>query len=279
MATIITSIDDERSFFVLPREDFTIIGTTDTDYEGDLADPFCKKEDADYLIRSVKHYFPNAKLDYEENLLSTYAGIRPLVKEKGKSESDISRKHIIFFSEDGLITIAGGKYTTFRQMAEDLFEEIEKRSIFSNISREKHFSRTRYLIALDKEDWVSKLEEMNINLESDIANYLYRQYGLGAIEILELIKEDNSLKERIIDENDFIKGEILYIMRYELTTHLIDVFCRRTEMSLFIDHKKQLEAAKVVAEIMAKEYSWDEEKKKEEIDTYMDYINKTIAFL
>ncbi|TXT54151.1 MAG: Glycerol-3-phosphate dehydrogenase [Promethearchaeota archaeon] len=279
MATIITSIDDERSFFVLPREDFTIIGTTDTDYEGDLADPFCKKEDADYLIRSVKHYFPNAKLDYEENLLSTYAGIRPLVKEKGKSESDISRKHIIFFSEDGLITIAGGKYTTFRQMAEDLFEEIEKRSIFSEISREKHFSRTRYLIALDKGDWVSKLEEMNINLESDIANYLYRQYGLGAIEILELIKEDNSLKERIIDENDFIKGEILYIMRYELTTHLIDVFCRRTEMSLFIDHKRQLEAAKIVVEIMAKEYSWDEEKKKEEIDTYMDYINKTVAFI
>jgi len=279
MATIINSIDDERAFFVLPRENFTIIGTTDTDYEGDLADPFCNKDDADYLVRSVKHYFPNAKLDYEENLLSTYAGIRPLVKEKGKSESDISRKHIIFFSQDGLITIAGGKLTTFRQMAEDLFNEIEKKSIFSDISREKHFSRTRYLVALEKEEWVKELEQINLDLDTDISDHLYQQYGLGAIKILELIQGDETLKQRIIDENDFIKAEILYTLRFELTTHLIDVFCRRTEMSLFIPHQKQQEAANVVAGIMAKEYSWDNDRKQKEIDTYMSYIKQTVAFI
>lgn len=279
LATIINSIDDERAFFVLPREDFTIIGTTDTDYEGDLADPFCNKDDADYLVRSVKHYFPNAKLDYEDNLLSTYAGIRPLVKEKGKSESDISRKHIIFFSQDGLITIAGGKLTTFRQMAEDLFDEIEKKSIFSDISREKHFSRTKYLIALEKEEWVKELERMNLDLDSDISDHLYQQYGLGALKILEFIQEDESLKQRIIDKNDFIKAEILYTLRFELTSHLIDVFCRRTEMSLFIPHQKQEEAANVVAEIMANEYSWDKDRKQNEIDTYMSYIKQTVAFI
>ena len=279
LATIINSIDDERAFFVLPREDFTIIGTTDTDYEGDLADPFCNKDDADYLVRSVKHYFPNAKLDYEDNLLSTYAGIRPLVKEKGKSESDISRKHIIFFSQDGLITIAGGKLTTFRQMAEDLFDEIEKKSIFSDISREKHFSRTKYLIALEKEEWVKELERMNLDLDSDISDHLYQQYGLGALKILEFIQEDESLKQRIIDKNDFIKAEILYTLRFELTSHLIDVFCRRTEMSLFIPHQKQEEAANVVAEIMANEYSWDKDRKQKEIDTYMSYIKQTVAFI
>lgn len=279
MATIINSIDDERAFFVLPREDFTIIGTTDTDYEGDLADPFCNKDDADYLVRSVKHYFPNAELDYEENLLSTYAGIRPLVKEKGKSESDISRKHIIFFSQDGLITIAGGKLTTFRQMAEDLFNEIAKKSIFSDISKEKHFTRTRYLVALEKEEWLKELEQINLDLDTDISDHLYQQYGLGAIKILELIQEDETLKQRIIDENDFIKAEILYTLRFELTTHLIDVFCRRTEMSLFIPHQKQEEAANVVAGIMAKEYSWDNVRKQKEIDTYMSYIKQTVAFI
>lgn len=279
LATIINSIDDERAFFVLPREDFTIIGTTDTDYEGDLADPFCNKDDADYLVRSVKHYFPNAKLDYEDNLLSTYAGIRPLVKEKGKSESDISRKHIIFFSQDGLITIAGGKLTTFRQMAEDLFDDIEKKSIFSDISREKHFSRTKYLIALEKEEWVKELERLNLDLDSDISDHLYQQYGLGALKILEFIQEDESLKQRIIDKNDFIKAEILYTLRFELTSHLIDVFCRRTEMSLFIPHQKQEEAANVVAEIMANEYSWDKDRKQKEIDTYMSYIKQTVAFI
>ncbi|MFX1353725.1 MAG: FAD-dependent oxidoreductase, partial [Promethearchaeota archaeon] len=121
MASIVFSISDGRAFFVLPRnEEFTIIGTTDTDYKEDLANPFCNKEDADYLIESVKYYFPNAELDYN-NILSTYAGIRPLVMQKGKSESEVSRKHIIFFSDDGLLTITGGKLTEWRAMAEDLF--------------------------------------------------------------------------------------------------------------------------------------------------------------
>ncbi|MFX1434232.1 MAG: FAD-dependent oxidoreductase, partial [Promethearchaeota archaeon] len=111
MATIVFSISDGRAFFVLPRnKQFTIIGTTDTDFKEDLANPFCNKEDADYLTESVKFYFPNAELDYK-NILSTYAGIRPLVMQKGKSESEVSRKHIIFFSDDGLLTITGGKLT------------------------------------------------------------------------------------------------------------------------------------------------------------------------
>jgi glycerol-3-phosphate dehydrogenase len=78
MATIIRSISDSRAFFVLPREEHTIIGTTDTDYNGDLANPYCTKEDAEYLIKSVKHYFPNANLNFE-NLISTYAGIRKVM--------------------------------------------------------------------------------------------------------------------------------------------------------------------------------------------------------
>ena len=86
------SIDDGRVFFVLSRGEVNVIGTTDTDYKGDLANPYCTKEDADYLIRSVKAVFPNAKLDYE-HIISTYAGIRPLVMQKGKSESSVSRTH------------------------------------------------------------------------------------------------------------------------------------------------------------------------------------------
>jgi glycerol-3-phosphate dehydrogenase len=111
MATIVFSLSDGRAFFVLIlNELYTIIATTDSDYEGDLTNPFCEKEDADYLIESVKFYFPDAELDYD-NILSTYAGIRPLVMQKGKSESEISRKHLIFRSEDGLLTITGGKLT------------------------------------------------------------------------------------------------------------------------------------------------------------------------
>ncbi|MBY8989811.1 MAG: glycerol-3-phosphate dehydrogenase/oxidase [Candidatus Lokiarchaeota archaeon] len=278
MATIIRSISDERVFFVLPRnENFTIIGTTDTDYKGDLENPFCNKDDADYLLNSVKHYFPNADLDYDK-ILSTYAGIRPLVMQKGKSESQISRKHTIFFSNDGLLTITGGKLTAFRSMAEDLFKKIEETELFPNIGRENNFSKQKYLISLDTQDWHEHLKNSGINLEKNVADHIYQQYGKGALKILEIIKENESYKEKIIDDNYFIKAEIIYCLRYELTQHLSDLFCRRTEMSLWISHKSAKEAATTVANIMATEYSWDEDKKKHEITAYIKYVEKTVSF-
>ncbi|MHA1229971.1 MAG: glycerol-3-phosphate dehydrogenase/oxidase [Candidatus Helarchaeota archaeon] len=277
-AIILRTISDNRSIFVLPRGKFTLIGTTDTDYKGDLSSPVCNKEDADYLIETVKYYFPNAELEYD-NILSAYAGIRPLVMEMGKSESEVSRKHKIFWTPDGLLTICGGKLTTFRKMAEDLFNEIANKKIFQDIKRKKNFSKQKYLITWEKEEWEKALENFEIDLDNDIKIHLYQQYGRGAIKILELIKEDESLKERIIKDNDFTYAEILYCLRYELTPHLIDVFCRRTEMSLYIHHNSQKEAAEKVAELMAKEYSWDESKKDEEIKRYLEYINKNIEFL
>ncbi|MFX1571611.1 MAG: FAD-dependent oxidoreductase [Promethearchaeota archaeon] len=279
MANALYSIIDSRIFFVLPRDrDYTIIGTTDTDYHGDLANPFCTKEDADYLIKSTKYFFPHSKLDYD-NILSTYAGIRPLVMQKGKSESDVSRTHTIFFSEDGLLTITGGKLTEWRAMAEDLFNKIEEKKIFPDIKREKHFSRQNFVIGLEKEEWLSALNKSGISLDKDIADHLYQQYGRGAIKILEIIKEDEILKKRLLDENNFIQAEILYCLRYEMTPHLIDMFCRRTEMSLWISHKKANIAAKNVADILAKEYSWSEDKRNNEIQRYLDYVSKTVSFI
>jgi glycerol-3-phosphate dehydrogenase len=279
MATIIRSITDDRAFFVLPRnKEFTIIGTTDTDYNDDLANPFCNKDDADYLLTSVKYYFPTAELDYK-NIISTYAGIRPLVMQKGKSESEISRKHIVFFSDDRLLTITGGKLTAWRAMAEDLLRHVEEKGIFQDIKRETNFSKQMFVIGLQKDDWQNELKNSGVDLDDEIADHIYQQYGKGAVKILDLIKEDGSLKELIINENNFIKAEVVYCLRYELTPHLIDVFCRRTEMSLWIRHEKVNEAAKKVAELMTKEYSWSEEKMKNEIKVYTDYIEKTVAFI
>jgi len=83
----------------------------------------------------------------------------------------------------------------------------------------------------------------------------------------------------LVEENDFILAEIIYCLRYELTLHLIDIFCRRTEMALWIYHKKALKAAEIVADIMAREYSWDVERKRDEINTYLKYIKKSVSFL
>ena len=276
-AVIVRSISQDRGFFVLPRGDFTIIGTTDTDFKGDIANPFCNKEDADDLINSVKYYFPNANIGYN-NLIATYAGVRPLVKEIGKSERDVSRKHLIFFNRNGLLSIAGGKLTICRKMAEDLLEIVAKKQIFSDITHDKGFSKQKFIIGLKHEEWQEFLKQNDIGLDDKIT-HLYQQYGRGAFEIMRLIAEKPSLGEKIVDENDFVKAEIIYILRHELTTHLIDVFCRRTEMSLFIDHRKQSNAAKKVVDIMADEYQWDEDKKNQEIKTYLEYNRKTLEFI
>jgi len=278
MATLIKSITDKRAFFVLPRGDFTIIGTTDTDYKGDLAHPYCTKEDADYLITSVQHYFPTAELGYE-NLLSTYAGIRPLVMQIGKSESEVSRNHEIFWSEDGLITITGGKLTTYRRMAQDLFKKVEKKDIFPDIKRKKHFSKQRFCISFEKQELLRRVKDFTPCLDEVVVDHLYQQYGKGAMKILDIIEKDKPMKDRIDQDNDFIFAEVLYCLRYELTPHLMDVFCRRTEMSLYISHKNQLAAAKKVAKLMAAEYGWADQRTNDEIKAYHDHIQKTVAFL
>ncbi len=279
MANGLYSGVDNRFFFVIPRnKKYTLVGTTDTDYKGDLSNPFCDKEEADYLIASIKLYYPNAKLEYE-NVLSTYAGIRPLVMQKGKSETEVSRNHLIFFSNDNLLTITGGKLTEWREMAEDLFEHIEDKKIFPEIKKERFWSRQPFIVSLEKGDWLDILQNSGITLDEDIADHLYQQYGKGAFRILEMIKDDESLKERVIDENDFIYAEILYVLRYEMTPHLIDVFCRRTEMSLWIHHRRALDAAENVAKMMQKEFNWDNETKNEEIQRYLDYVKKCVSFI
>ena len=123
------------------------------------------------------------------------------------------------------------------------------------------------------------LKKYTFKLDDKMTHHLYQQYGRGAIEIMNLIVKEPSLGNRIVDGNDFIKAEIIYVLRHELATHLIDVFCRRTEMSLFIDHRKAPEAVEIVADLMAKEYSWSEEKKKIEIQNYLEYVKRTISFI
>ena len=277
-AVIVRPISQDRGFFILPRDDFTVISTTDTDFKGDLANPFCNKEDADDLINSVKYFFPNANIGYN-NLIATYAGVRPLVKEIGKSERDISRKHLIFSNKNGLFSVAGGKLTTMRKMVEDLLEMVTKDQIFPGIEREKDYSKQKYIIGLEKEELQKFLKHNDIGLDEKVINHLYQHYGRGAIEIMKLIEDEPKLSEKIIDANDFIKAEIIYALRYELTTHLIDIFCRRTEMSLFIDHRKVSEVSEVVGDLMANEFSWSEEIKKKEIRHYIEYIKNTISFI
>ena len=119
-------VPDGRMIFAIPRDRVTYIGTTDTDYHGNINDVRTDKEDVEYLLKGVKHIFPDVHLTIDD-VESSWAGLRPLIEEEGKSASQLSRKDEIFESESGLLSIAGGKLTGYRKMAERIIDKLGKR--------------------------------------------------------------------------------------------------------------------------------------------------------
>ncbi len=273
-AVIVRSIDDNRHFFCIPRGNFILIGTTDTDYNGSYDEVYCTQEDSDYMTRSVKYYFPNAKLDNDQ-IISAYAGLRPLVREEGKSESEVSRKHIILQSKDGLVTITGGKLTIFRKMAEELIQKLINEGEF-DLKFEEDFTKKSYLIGYNHDDW--EKEKAKYNLDIDILEHLYLEYGKGINEIMEIIKNNPSLKDRIIHGRPFILAEFQYIIEHEFAPKLIDVLYRRSEVWMLIHPRYQQEIAEKVANLMAKYYNWSDEEKQKEVQEYLDEIYKNSFF-
>ena len=153
-AFVLRSQDDGRTFFVLRRGEVTLIGTTDTDYQGSLDAPFCTREDCDYLLRTVNTTFPASRITTRD-ILSTYAGIRPLVMEEGKPASQVSRRHLILDPGSGLVTLVGGKLTTFRLMAWELLTLCSRSGYlrpFRGRERHRHFSRRPFTTGIT---WVA----------------------------------------------------------------------------------------------------------------------------
>jgi glycerol-3-phosphate dehydrogenase len=278
---------DGRFYFILRREKFTVIGTTDTDYQDSLDNPLCNKDDCDYLLNTVNWLFPNANLGYED-LVSTYAGVRPLVMEEGKSESNVSRKHVIMDHPNGLVSLLGGKLTIYRLMAEELLYHLVKKGVFNKGQfgagqLKKGFSQRPFLVGLkrsefDNEYAAGKQSGKYPELDEDLQEYLHREYGTQAFKIMEIIKSNPASGVRILPENEFIPAEFEFICDHEQVVSLMDVLIRRTEAWLFVHHRKSEEFATKVATIMAKKLRWDAIKTKNEIKQYVDYQKSWVWF-
>jgi glycerol-3-phosphate dehydrogenase len=271
-AFILRSLDDGRNFFVLRRGDISLIGTTDTDYQGSLDEPYCTREDADYLLRTVNSKFPEARLTYAD-ILSTYAGIRPLVLEEGKAASAVSRRHVIHDAGTGFVTIAGGKLTTFRRMGWEALTLCSQKG---------------YLRPLKGKEKASVFWEAFRNALADLGlagaapepvlTHLHQQYGHGAVPILAAIKAAPASGEPLVEGHPFSEAELRHILAFENAPTLKDVLMRRTELSLVVSHRLQGTLAGRVAGIMASVYGWDGTRTQEETAGYLDHIRKTIFF-
>ncbi len=276
------SIDDGRFFFVLRRGEVSVLGTTDTDYAGNLDEPFCHKEDCDYLMRTVNTVFPQAHLNYDD-ILSTYAGIRPLVREEGRGESAVSRRHVIQDGGNGLFTIAGGKLTTFRTMAWELLSQCSRKGYLRPLKgREKgrDFSRRPYKAGLSWQAFevLLKLLELDSLVPPSVLRHLHQQYGQGALGILREIQQSPATGLPLLEGHPYCPAEIHHILAFENAPHLVDVMLRRTEMQMLVSHRLQAQLATRVAALMTDSYGWSEAQKQQELGQYLGYIRRTIFF-
>lgn len=229
---------DGRMIFAIPRDKATYVGTTDTTYRQDKEHPVTDPEDASYLIEAVNSMFPDIHLE-KKDILSSWAGLRPLIHEKGKSPSELSRKDEIFTSDTGLLSIAGGKLTGYRKMAERIVNRVTK-NIREVQGRNFPPCRTEQLKLCggpwkeghqEVQDYIKELAEILHcdGLDTHDARYLVHTYGKQTEQILRLYRhrhEDNP-KERLI------RAEFAFCAEHEMIYDPTDFFIRRTGRMYF----------------------------------------------
>ena len=231
--------EDKRMIFAIPRKGKTYIGTTDTVYNEDISKPLANKEDVDYLLKAVNNMFNTVKLK-KQQIESTWAGLRPLIYEDGKSASEVSRKDEIFLSKSGLITIAGGKLTGYRKMAERTVDIVrlrlkEKGFNFSACNTEKlklsggDFDNNQQITDLIIQLF-GEAKQVNIPLEQ-IKEWVYR-YGSNTPELLEIAYNNFKTAEKNT-EKLVLLTELIYCIENESVYSLSDFLIRRTSRLYF----------------------------------------------
>jgi glycerol-3-phosphate dehydrogenase len=242
-----------------------LIGTTDTDWELDLAHPAASAADIDYLLGQVNRVLrtPLTPADVE----GVYAGLRPLLYGESESTSTLSREHAIGQSVAGLLTIAGGKYTTYRVMAEDAVDAVAR-----NLDQRVPDSVTDHTPVLGAEGYAAMWNQrQELAEESGLhkarIEHLLRRHGTLTTEVLDLIADDPGLAEPLPGADDYLLAEVVYAASHEGALHLDDVLTRRTRASIE-SWDRGLAAAKVTAELMAPILGWDEDAIGREVEHY-----------
>jgi glycerol-3-phosphate dehydrogenase len=258
--------EDGRMVFAIPRHGKVYVGTTDTVYQGDTANPKVTARDRDYIIHAINYMFPNLDIAVND-IESSWAGLRPLIAQKGKSPSEISRKDEIWESESGLITIAGGKLTGYRKMAEMIVDFVntkfqeERYKLFSRsqtkdipISGGDIGKGTRF------EDFVKEKVKMGkeLGLSGEEAEFLSNRYGSNVDHLYELIVA--SLKEAETYEiPPVILGQIKYSIVEEMTVKPVDFFIRRTG-ALYFEIDWVFQWKNKIIHWMSKQLKWSNEE-------------------
>lgn len=251
---------DGRMIFAIPRENTVYIGTTDTNYTGNLERPMVTGEDAAYLLFAANRMFPSIKIK-STDIASSWAGIRPLIHEEGKSPSEISRKDEIFYSPSGLVTIAGGKLTGYRKMAERVVDSIARELRKDGRVIPKCYTDRIILSGGEVGDMNLYIERnvtegMRLGLSKEEAMKLTSRYGSNVSLVYKLLEE--GYKEATEHGLSLeVYGSLLYGLQHEMVTTPADFLVRRTGGLLFdIDWANKWKTP--VTSYMQQYFQWDE---------------------
>lgn len=261
VAAVIPVPGDRRSVFVVPHGRFTYVGTTDTDYTGPVDDPQCTAEDVEYLLRALNAATTGTVT--VDDVVGTWAGLRPLVKaaESGRT-ADLSRKHKVARSESGLVSITGGKLTTYREMAADTVDEVLAHVLADDpAAPEVGRSRTKKLALRGAAgcDSLDRARSAYRSVDADLVEHLGGRYGGEARVLMAAIEADPSLAEPVVRGLPYTRAEVLFAARHEMAGSVADVLSRRTRAQLYA-RDDSAAAADAVAELLAAELGWDAER-------------------
>ncbi|GMH71388.1 hypothetical protein TrRE_jg2790 [Triparma retinervis] len=288
---IVPKTSDGRVLFFLPWEGGTISGTTDSGTEITM-EPSATDEEVGFIIEEANKYLKADKSVNSGDVRAAWSGIRPLVMDPNKKDTkSISRTHVIEVSKSNMITIAGGKWTTYRRMAEEVVDEVLK--VNPELSKGKQVRKCvtegRGIIGADRMGVVAggKFDRINVTLREDyglpldVSRHLVSNYGTRALQIAELVKSggrysDSSLvhpvygAKRLQGRYPFLLAEVTFACRQEYALTVQDVLARRTRLA-FIDSEAALGCVDQVASIMAKELGWSSRRQREETEAFKKF--------
>ncbi|WP_435006658.1 glycerol-3-phosphate dehydrogenase/oxidase [Tundrisphaera lichenicola] len=246
---MIPKTDDGRVLFAIPWHDKVLLGTTDTPVDRVTREPRPSTEEIQYLLDHAGRYF--AERPRLEDIRSVFAGLRPLIGRGGSGRtSSISREHAIFVSDSGLVTITGGKWTTYRRMGREV---VDRAIDVSGLPRSP--SRTEFLRI---QGWTDQ-----------IAMAPFSIYGSDARKLERLVEENPEWGEKIHSRLTALEVEVIWACRFEFARSVEDVLARRTR-SLFLDARSSVEAAPLVASLMAGELGFDRSWEASQVEAFRD---------
>ena len=273
--------EDRRVLFAVPWGDRTYLGTTDTDYEGDPGDVIATLEDVDYLIAAANYHFPDHQVG-RDDVISTWAGLRPLIAPDGGDdvdESKVSREHQILIGQDGLITIAGGKLTTYRRMSAEVVDTVVKMlRLQEALPEEMKEARTDVHPLPGAKGWPPDDDHERVarevraaageeHLTEASARQLANTYGMQAIQVGRMIHRHPSLGEVMVPGRHEVWAQLVWAVEEELAATITDVMIQRTQL-FYRDFDQGLGVVEEVADRMQNLLGWDDEVRNRNVAQY-----------